>query len=182
MACSMCSFSFLRYTFSDLLSKEIPKLRNSIQDQSSDELTVSSAGLYNEWAIFILLHAHHFAGFPCKCTGEVDIYWGSCYAPGNLWVFVCVYSYPLIISCVGCTAMEPWTASRHWLPFRWVSCTRPWRVCTGPHWLLPRLPLSTYPHCSGERERERTMLALVWTSPFVGQARAVHWELPQWST
>ena len=33
-----CSF---RYTFSDLLNQEIPKLRQSIQDQSSAELTVS---------------------------------------------------------------------------------------------------------------------------------------------
>lgn len=48
MARTMCSFYLLRYTFSDLLNKEIPKLRNSIQDQSSDELTVSSVGLYNE--------------------------------------------------------------------------------------------------------------------------------------
>lgn len=31
----------LRYTFSDLLSREILKLRESIQDQSSDELTVN---------------------------------------------------------------------------------------------------------------------------------------------
>ena len=31
----------LRYTFSDLLSGEIVKLRKSIQDQSSDELTVN---------------------------------------------------------------------------------------------------------------------------------------------
>lgn len=44
----MCSFYLLRYTFSDLLNKEIPKLRSSIQDQSSDELTVSFAGLFNE--------------------------------------------------------------------------------------------------------------------------------------
>ena len=32
---------FARYTFSDLLSREIPKLRRSIQDQSNAELTVS---------------------------------------------------------------------------------------------------------------------------------------------
>ena len=33
----------LRYTFSELLSREIPKLRRSIQDQSNAELTVSVA-------------------------------------------------------------------------------------------------------------------------------------------
>ena len=34
------TFSRCSYTFSDLLGKEIPKLRRSIQDQSSAELTV----------------------------------------------------------------------------------------------------------------------------------------------
>ena len=35
------SASLTRYTFSDLLSREIPKLRRSIPDQSNAELTVS---------------------------------------------------------------------------------------------------------------------------------------------
>ena len=33
----------VRYTFSEMLSQEIPKLRRSIQDQSNAELTVSVA-------------------------------------------------------------------------------------------------------------------------------------------
>ena len=36
-----CLCTYCRYTFSDLLGKEIPRLRKSIQDQSTAELTVS---------------------------------------------------------------------------------------------------------------------------------------------
>lgn len=48
------------YTFSDLLNKEIPKLRNSIQDQSSDELTDFLANV-REKSIFIGEVAMHQA-------------------------------------------------------------------------------------------------------------------------
>ena len=67
----------LRYTFSDLLSREILKLRESIQDQSSDELTVNLMSVKPQ-----LFHSYFFTGFSCRCAGKVYIYWRGCHAPG----------------------------------------------------------------------------------------------------
>lgn len=143
------------YIFSDLLCKEIPKIRKSIEDQSNAELTV------RQWCSFSTITVLHFlsfcSGFFSKNSRKFCYHRRGSNAPSKYLrlciIYHTVYCCSFLLLLHAAVVLHT-TDTETCHSGSWSGCAKtagfcagnwPWDVCSRPGGLLPCLSLLAHP-------------------------------------